>query len=726
MSDTDFAAIMPTLAQHPEIWGTPNKALSIRQTLRWGGQGSRSVDIEKGTWFDHEANEGGGAIALVMRELKTDKPGALAWMESHGFVEPREKSAQPIRTGQDAPPSSNPPRAQDEPPTLDVDEEQGKLVDVCGYTYTDRDGNKLYQVVRQQWRLFDGTWKIDPKTGNPKKTFKQRRPDGGGGWIYNLDGIGHCLYRARELDMAIAEGRTVYIVEGEKDADTLAGWDICGTTNSGGAQHWKPEHVAAFSGADVVILVDNDEVGIKAGETKARSLRGTASRIRLLNFADHVPGFPAKGDVTDWRDHMGGTPELLSAMVATLPDWRPRPPASKFGAIGLDQLHAPWLKHDFLIDGFLDRRGVAMMPGSSGSGKTFLTLELGMCIATSRPFWGMAVKPGLVIYQAGEGKEGVTKRLDGWLIDRGLEPSAAIPFRMLPRKVNLYADDRDTDDLIEECRGWADYYGEPVRLVIIDTFNKAITGANENAGQDMTRVLSRLERISETLDCAVLVPMHKSKAGEIRGHTSLTGDVSNVINVSKLDITDQNGRAIRTAALDKNKDGEGGRPMRFVLRQVVTEMDGDKPVTTCVVDKPNGDDEALTREGKLSAPQTIFLNTLRHCIDTEGESAPDGLSAAPHGGRVVKYPTFAQRLRARWPFTAPEHEIEKRNKEFERSVGDAGKRLVASGYVDRDNDLGMIWWTGKSDRPRAPKKEAAPPPPLPPDVRQSLADEVPF
>jgi len=720
MAETDFGAMMVPIAKHPDMWGTPNKALSTDSVIRWGGQGSKSVDVEKGTWFDHERGEGGGAIALVMDVLGKDKAGALAWLSTASFIENRD-SRQPAEPQR---PISRPREETPLQEELPVTEAPiGKLVDVCGYTYTDRDGNKLYQVLRQQWKLPDGSWQLDPKTGNPKKTFKQRRPDGKGGWIYNLEGIGHCLYRAQEVDVAIADGKTVFLVEGEKDADTLAQWGLVGTTNSGGAQHWTPSLLPAFKDADVVILVDNDAVGIEAGEAKAKSLKDIARRVRVLNFAEHVSGFPLKADVTDWRDKHGGTPEQLQALIASIPDWRPRLPTSRFGAVGLDQLHLPSLKHDFVVDGFLDRRGVAMMPGSSGSGKTFLVLEIGMCIATGQDFWNMPVKKGLVIYQAGEGKEGVTKRLDGWMLDRGVEPSGELPFRMLPKKVNLFVDDKDTDDLIAECRAWAEYYGEPVRLVVIDTFNKAITGANENAGQDMSRVLSRLERISETLDCAVLVPMHKSKQGDMRGHTSLTGDVSNVINVTKLEITDQNGRAIRTASLDKNKDGEGGRPMRFVLRQVVTDIEDGKPVTTCVVDKPNGDDEALTREGRLSAQQTIILNTLRHCLDTDGEQAPSGFRVTPHLNRVVKHALYLQRLRSRWPFTAPEHEIEKRNKEFQRAYADAGKRLMASGYIDRDNELGLIWWTGKSDRPR---REVKAPPPLPLDVKAALDDGVPF
>jgi hypothetical protein len=64
----------------------------------------------------------------------------------------------------------------------------------------------------------------------------------------------------------------------------------------------------------------------------------------------------------------------------------------------------------------------------------------------------------------------------------------------------------------------------------------------------------------------------------MRGHTSLKGDVSNVIEVNELNIRDHNQRIIRTVTLDKNKDGEKGKPLRFVLRQVVL-----------------GDDEAASR-----------------------------------------------------------------------------------------------------------------------------------
>lgn len=711
MSDIDYPSLIEPVARH--FWGEPNKGLTTSIGMRFGSQGSRSIVFKTGEWYDHEQHQGGGVLALVMREVEHvgTEGEARRWLEENGFVSKTDAPArQPRQETQEALPSNNRAPANEGPP----EQAEAKRVMVEAYDYVSRDGERLYQVVRFQFQLPDGSWQLG-KTGTPKKTFMQRRRDERGEIVWNLDGIGHTIYRHNLVEIAIAEGKTIFMPEGEKDVHTLEAWGLIATTNSGGAANWKPHLAEHFRGADVVVLGDDDEPGRKRVDDIARSLRGIAARVRCVRTWD------GPKDVTDWKE-AGGTPDRLPKYIA---DWRPAPPVSRFNAVALDNLHRADLRHDFVIDGFLDRRGVAMMPGGSGSGKTFLTLELGMCIATAREFWGLKVKPGLVIYQAGEGKEGVTKRLDGWLQDRGVEPSAAIPFQMLPRKVNLFVDDKDTDDLIAECRAWAEYYEQPIRLVVIDTFNKAITGANENAGQDMSRVLSRLELISETLDCAVLVPMHKSKQGEMRGHTSLTGDVSNVLNVTKLEIRDGNSRQIRTVTLDKNKDGEGGRPMRFVLRQVVTGTEDDgKPITTCVVDRPDGDEQSLTEEGRLSLNQTLFLQTLRDSIEIEGTEPPSGVNSA--GKRVVAFKSFAARLRNRWPFIAAEHEVEKRNKEFERALGDAGKRLLTAKYVDRDNGQGLIWWTGKSDRPPRPKAPEQPPPPIPDAIREAIDNEVPF
>ena len=54
--------------------------------MRWGRKGSFRLKLDTGTWSDFEAGEGGGVLALVIREERLDKAGALAWLETQGFL----------------------------------------------------------------------------------------------------------------------------------------------------------------------------------------------------------------------------------------------------------------------------------------------------------------------------------------------------------------------------------------------------------------------------------------------------------------------------------------------------------------------------------------------------------------------------------------------------------------------------------------------------------------
>lgn len=720
----------------------------------------------------------GDHFAFLQMHMGMEFPEAVKLVAEMGGVSLPADGDRPTApsTREIAPREERPEQVQAKAPRR---QRQGKWTLFKAYDYTDGDGNLVYQNCRIQFKMPDGSWEKDPKTGKADKDFRQRRPSGlpDGSWVWGLKAgrfmrlragqdwrkydeelfaqhpgaetlvlehsVPHGLYRRREIELAVEAGKTIFILEGEKTSDCGVALGIETTSNSGGGENFDESLVPVFRGADVVIIPDNDAQmrdqrtgellfhpdgrprikGIDHAEKVAGMLRKVARSVKVLM----LPNLPLKGDLVEWVEQ-GGTYNQLMDLVAGTPLWRPARPLSKFGAVGLNDLHRKDLQHEFLIDDFLDRQGVIMAPGASGSGKTFLILDMCGCIAMGWDFWGMKTMPGLVLYQAGEGRQGVAKRVDGWLLDRGITDRSNIPFEILTRRINLFVDDKDTDDLIAEAKLWKAYYGLPLRLLVIDTFNKAITGANENAGQDMTKVLARLERISVELDTAVLVPIHKSAEGKMRGHTSLTGDVANVLNVTELEKRDQNQRIIRTVQLDKNKDGDKGPPHRFVLRQVVVgEKPDGKPITTCVVDRPNGSEEDLVAEGKLSANQTLFLRTLKDAIDIEGQDPPSGLDV-PRGKRVVGTEAFMRRLWKGWPFTAPEDDLKKRKSEFERAVGAAGKLLVLHGYVVRDNELKLIWWTGKSDRP-APKPKPVEPPGsgIPPDVRREIAEmKAPF
>ncbi len=716
MSGTDFHSLMEPVARH--LWGEPSQRTATG--FRWGSGGSKSVDLTKGAWFDHEAHEGGNVIELVQFVEKLDKAGAVAWMESNGFIPKRENSPEIAKDGRKPVPATQEPPRTESPPASKSERE----VEVEHYDYTDRDGAFQYRVIRYQFQDESGAWVINPKTGTPKKTFKQKSRDASGTITWGLNGREPCLYRWPEIEQAAERGDLVAIVEGEKDVHTLEAFGIAATTNSGGAQNWRPEFNQSFKGVRVVILIDNDDAGRERGKVISEQLSGIAASVKVIDLSRYWAGAPEKSDVTDWVQ-AGGTKEQLLDIIEGRA--RPLPPVSRFGAVSVAEASKSAAKHEWLVQDLIELHGTAAFSGYSQSGKSFQMIELAFAVALGRKFWGRDVKQGLVIYQIGEGEEGLGKRVEGYLKDRGIEDPASVPLVFLPRKINLFQSDDDATNLIAEAKAWEEYYGIPLRMIVIDTYNKATRGANEISGQDIGKINERLERIQRECHCNVTVVDHLSKGGTVRGHGSKTDDVSNMIRVEKDEKkVDRNGRPIRRMRLDKNKDGENGGVIEFVLRQVVVGFKEDgKPITTCVVEAPHGSEEELERSGRLPLNQSIILQTIRDVIAREGHPPPPGM---PEDIRrnVVAWKSVMAELRRKWLYKAPETEPEQREIELQRIVTDAGRKLQNNGYIDRDNTKGIVWWTGKTDRPIPKPRPAEPEQPPSPALREFASQDVPF
>lgn len=174
-------------------------------------------------------------------------------------------------------------------PTSEKAKTKSRIAEV--YNYCDEQGEVTYQVVRYE-----------------PKSFRQRRPDGQGGWIWNLEGVELILYkRASWID-----ADWVCLVGGEKDVNNLHSVEIPATTNAGGEGHWQEEYNKDFKNKSVVILPDNDEAGRKRSLKLSRQLLGTAREVRVLN----LPGLQIKGDVSDWLAKKGNNKQKLLELIA--------------------------------------------------------------------------------------------------------------------------------------------------------------------------------------------------------------------------------------------------------------------------------------------------------------------------------------------------------------------------------------------------------------------------
>ncbi len=183
------------------------------------------------------------------------------------------------------------------------------------YDYTDETGKLLFQTIRYE-----------------PKDFRQRRPDGNGGWIYNLTDVRKVPYKLPSILKSVS----VIIVEGEKDADNLGRIGFTASCCPMGAGKWKPEYNEHFRDRDVVIIPDNDEPGRKHSRDVANSLKGIARTLKILD----LEGLAEKEDVTDWierryeegKDDSEVRAELLSLIEDTpgFVEKQKEPPADIF------------------------------------------------------------------------------------------------------------------------------------------------------------------------------------------------------------------------------------------------------------------------------------------------------------------------------------------------------------------------------------------------------------
>ena len=145
------------------------------------------------------------------------------------------------------------------------------------YDYHDANGTLVHQTVRYE-----------------PKDFKQRRPDPAkpGDYIWNLKGITPVLYHLPQVFRAVQEGKRIYLVEGEKDADRLYPWMIgegdVATTNPMGAKYWRKTYSEMLRGAHVILLPDNDAAGRERIVKVAQSLYlyGFAASLKVVELPD--------------------------------------------------------------------------------------------------------------------------------------------------------------------------------------------------------------------------------------------------------------------------------------------------------------------------------------------------------------------------------------------------------------------------------------------------------
>lgn len=368
----------------------------------------------------------------------------------------------------------------------------------------------------------------------------------------------------------------------------------------------------------------------------AKALRGHYPAARLVLVADagkesqcaaiaksvsgawvEMPaGNPSNYDLNDYHqaEGLGAVRALLEGVkeapqrfeLLTPADLASRPPAR------------------WRVRGVLPMDGIAATFGPSGSGKSFLVLDLLAAVASGADWFGCRAKAAPVLYIALEGEAGIAQRVQAYQAKHG---RLSADFRFLLQSLDI-RNATDRADLVSavQAAGWSG------GVLCLDTLNRAAPGMDENDSKSMGEVIAAAKAIQAAVGGIVLVVHHTGKDSTkgMRGHSSLHAALDSAIEVTRTDDR-------REWKIAKSKDGEDGEahPFRLDVVQIGEDEDGD-PVTSCVVSAEENAGDAVRRVKLPSGGnQRIVWDGLQEMFKAAGERRPDGVPEELPTGRPV-------------------------------------------------------------------------------------------
>lgn len=378
-----------------------------------------------------------------------------------------------------------------------------KLVD--RYEYIDENGKLSYSVLKY----------VD---NNGNKTFRQQNSKG----EWNIRGIKRIPYNLVEL----IDSDTVYIVEGEKDVETLRKINVVGTTFPGGCKKKTSEvkqYKDYFKDKIVFILRDNDEVGKEHGRVVYEVISEVAKRCKIVD----LPGLPKKGDVTDWLADGKSKEELEKAIIDSSKGLR-------VYTIG-EFLDIEIPERKMLLDPVIREQDVNMIYSGGGVGKTYLMLMMAAALSQGAKCFEdrwFAPEPVHILYVDGEMpaismQQRIYKSIE--YVCRISEHKEVImdTFHIITPDMQKYPIKSLTTpdgrqqllEVIDDIPG--------IKVVFLDNLSCLCGGADENDAAAF-QVIQDFELQLRTMHISSQLAHHTNKTGDQRGTIKKT-DVMNTV-----------------------------------------------------------------------------------------------------------------------------------------------------------------------------------------------------
>lgn len=383
--------------------------------------------------------------------------------------------------------------------------------------------------------------------------------------------------------------------------------------------------VVAFNAGNLLAVAQsiydaNPEARIVIAGDDDKATPGNPGRAKAVQAAKAVKGiavFPeCKG--SDFNDMAAeqGAQAVADFIRAAL-----EPPPPRFKLLNRrDLANLPEL--EWRVSNVLPMQGVGLIIGQSGTGKSFVAIDLLARVSLGLDWFGHDTKPCKTVYCALEGRAGIKRRIEAW--ERQNSTQVPDGFAVVLDSLKL----TEPEDVHELARAILAAGGQG-GLTIIDTLAQASPGTDENSSADMGLVIEALQRLQALTGGLVLAVHHMGKdtARGARGHSSLYAACDSVISTSKAG-------ALITVSTDggaggKSKDAEPVEHIAALDRVVLHTMDdGYEIAGACIVEQeiaPRKELPRVPRGGNMKIVWDALGAMLREAGDTRPADAPASL-----------------------------------------------------------------------------------------------------
>ena len=280
--------------------------------------------------------------------------------------------------------------------------------------------------------------------------------------------------------------------------------------------------------------------------------------------------------------------------------------APVFKLVSANELMSRSIKHDWQIKGLFEHGNIGQIFGATGSGKSFVVLDMSYCIAAGLDYCGKPTKRGNVVYICGEGFDGLNRRLQAL---KGKYKADIGENIFISEKPGAFIDIDVTIAVADAIKSIGD-----VSLVIIDTLHRNMGGGNENSADDFGVVLRNIDTFLKPLGVTVML-IHHSGHGETersRGSSSIRAamdfEYKTTLTADTLTLTNT-----------KMKDAGTPPPMAFDFVQVELGTDDDgEAITSAYLDSKEGGAVQSGTKSRLNARDDAILTSLNDAITSHG------------------------------------------------------------------------------------------------------------